>query len=202
MLRPISLLDKLIEAVLAGKPTSSTSALANAKATPNGNIKECNLDMKKQQLRPENSIMPPPMYQAPQFAGMQGHNSSAQSINLNPVLNESNPVAKNQNLTLEMNSFAPVGMNPQERIQEFEVQEGKPLLRPEHSTMPPPMYQVAQFTGMQENGGYSYQPVPAASFNFAMGPGKFWFVFPNAPIEFFQKNFASGFNIVIINRYN
>ncbi|VDD78074.1 unnamed protein product [Mesocestoides corti] len=64
-------LDKVIEAALNRMSTSSTTALDNIMATWNGSVKEFNVDMEELQLRPENSTMPPPMHQAPQFPGME-----------------------------------------------------------------------------------------------------------------------------------
>uniref|UniRef100_A0A5K3EZ43 PABC domain-containing protein n=1 Tax=Mesocestoides corti TaxID=53468 RepID=A0A5K3EZ43_MESCO len=87
------------------------------------------------------------------------------------LLNGSNPAVWNQNLTLTANPLASVLVMPQGKIQEYELEKEKQLLQPDYPTIPPPMYQAPQFTRMQRQNNISYQPVPAASYNFAMGPG-------------------------------
>uniref|UniRef100_A0A5K3FWL0 AF4/FMR2 family member 2 n=1 Tax=Mesocestoides corti TaxID=53468 RepID=A0A5K3FWL0_MESCO len=166
-------LDKVIEAALNRMSTSSTTALDNIMATWNGSVKEFNVDMEELQLRPENSTMPPPMHQAPQFPGMEMLKAVAEDINkLASHLYQLDLATVIPNLTSTTNPLAFVSMIPQRKIQEFKMQERIQQHRPDYSTMPPPMYQVPQFTGMHGHNGSSCQPAPATSCNFAMGPGQ------------------------------
>uniref|UniRef100_A0A5K3FX94 M_domain domain-containing protein n=1 Tax=Mesocestoides corti TaxID=53468 RepID=A0A5K3FX94_MESCO len=223
-------------AALHQKPTPSTSSLAYAKATPNGNIEKCNVDMGKQQLQPDDNTMPLPMYQVPQVNGMQGFSGSyyqpapATSCNFALGTDDLNWGALNQIPILTTCASFNYEMTPLDKIVELQLWNinqlwqqfqsklaactatlaalcNSPLhpetlsaevlsllngsypavwnqrqLRPEDSTMPPPMYQVPQFTGMHGHNGSSCQPAPATSHNFAMGPGKCLSVFPNTLI--------------------